>query len=122
MQMSFPHIHGHQDDEILDHIANIDDFQIVAKRFDLLSDTTRLKIFWILCHREKCVLELSKMMQITSAAISHHLKALKEAGLILSRRKKKEVYYQVAESKETQFLHDMIEDLLNIACPGETER
>ena len=121
MQMSFPHIHGHQDDEILDHIANIDDFQIVAKRFDLLSDTTRLKIFWTLCHREKCVLELSKMMQITSAAISHHLKALKEAGLILSRRKKKEVYYQVAESKETKFLHDMIEDLLNIACPGETK-
>lgn len=62
------------------------------------------------------------MMQITSAAISHHLKALKEAGLILARREKKEVYYQVADSKETQFLHDMIEDLLNITCPGETEQ
>lgn len=110
-----------QEDKILEHIASVDQFQVVAELFDQLSDTTRLKIFWILCHREKCVLEISKMMEMSSAAISHHLRQLKAFNLIEARRIKKEVYYKATETPEAKFLHKSIEQLMHIACPGLIE-
>lgn len=110
-----------QEDEILEHIAGVEQFQVVADLFDQLSDTTRLKIFWILCHREKCVLEISKMMEMSSAAISHHLRQLKAFNLIEARRIGKEVYYKATDIPEAQFLHKTIEQLMHIACPGLDE-
>ena len=56
---------------------------------------------------------------MTSPAVSHHLRQLKSSGLILSRRGGKEVYYRAADTEQAQLLHHMIEDLVEIACPGQ---
>ncbi|WP_296877232.1 metalloregulator ArsR/SmtB family transcription factor [Thomasclavelia sp.] len=115
--IQIPHYHGKQDEIILENISQIKDFQIIADIFKLLSDSTRIKIFWILCHSEKCVLDISSLMNMTSAAISHHLKQLKNSHLVISERIGKEVYYKAADTNEAKFLHKSIEELLNIACP-----
>ena len=95
------------------------DFRMVCELFRQLSDETRIRIFWILCHREECVQEIAALMEMSSAAISHHLRRLRACALIISRREGKEVYYRAADTKEARFLHQMIEDLLNITCPQE---
>jgi DNA-binding transcriptional ArsR family regulator len=56
---------------------------------------------------------------MSSPAVSHHLRHLKEAGLVVTRSEEKEVYYKVADTKEAALLHSMIEDLEHIACPNE---
>ena len=56
-------------------------------------------------------------MEMSSPAVSHHLKQLKTGGLITSRREGKEVYYKAAETKQAALLHQMIEKLVEISCP-----
>ena len=95
------------------------DFQTVAEIFKQLADGNRIRIFWLLCHCEECVINLSAMVGMSSPAVSHHLKQLKGAQLITSRREGKEVYYHAADNDRAQLLHHMIEQMIDIACPNE---
>ena len=81
----------------------------------------RIRIFWLLCHCEECVVNLSAMVNMSSPAVSHHLRQLKAGGLITSRREGKEVYYRATLTQQAQLLHHMIEDLVEIACPSDGE-
>lgn len=112
-----PHDHGQSLENLLDTLPEIQDFQKLADVFKQLSDGSRLHLFWLLCHCEECVINLSAMMEMSSPAISHHLKQLKEAGLIVSRRDGKEVYYKAADTPTTKILHDAFEGLMTITCP-----
>ena len=112
-----PHNHGHESKNVFNHMPETDDFQVVSDIFKQMSDASRIRIFWILCHCEECVMNLSAMVDMSSPAVSHHLKQLKQSGLITSRREGKEVYYKAADSDEAQLLHHMIEKLVKITCP-----
>jgi DNA-binding transcriptional ArsR family regulator len=57
------------------------------------------------------------MVEMSSPAVSHHLKMLKAGRLIVSRREGKEVYYKAANTQQAELLHQMIETLLEISCP-----
>ena len=114
-----PHDHGQALEKELDHMPSVDNFQTVADIFKQLGDGSRIRIFWILCHCEECVINLSSMVDMSSPAVSHHLRQLKNSGLIISRREGKEVYYKAADTQRAQLLHHMIEALVEIACPSE---
>lgn len=114
---SLPHNHSNNIDDIISKLPNTDDFLILSDLFRQLSDQNRIRIFWLLCHCEECVINLSALMDMSSPAISHHLKQLKSAGLIVSRRSGKEVYYKAADSDTARALHNMIEALMTITCP-----
>ncbi len=46
-----PHHHGERNISSLQtQLDNINDFQAVAEIFKQLGDTTRIRIFWLLCH------------------------------------------------------------------------
>ena len=60
---------------------------------------------------------------MSSPAVSHHLRRLKSAGLIRSRRSGKEVYYTVVDSEMTRRLHDAVERLMKmLCCPVQGQR
>ena len=100
-----------------EHLDRVDYFQIVAEVFKQLGDTTRIRIFWLLCHCEECVLNISAMMKMSSPAVSHHLRPLKNSGRVVSRREGKEVYYRAADTEQSRLLHQMIERVMEITCP-----
>lgn len=112
-----PHDHGQSIEQELQNMPSTDNFQTVADIFKQLGDGSRIRIFWLLCHCEECVLNLSALVEMSSPAVSHHLRQLKAAGLIVSRRAGKEVYYKAADTARAQLLHHMIEALVEIACP-----
>lgn len=109
-----PHDHGQEPIDI----PSPDDFEIVSTILKQMCDAVRIRIFWVLCHREECVLDISAMMQMSSPAVSHHLRQLRQAGLVVSRRSGKEMFYRAADTSEAHFLHEMIEDLMHLTCPG----
>ncbi len=115
-----PHDHGQPPEPTLAAMPDTESFQTIAELLKQLGDSSRIRIFWLLCHCEECVINLSAMMKMSSPAISHHLKQLKSSGLIVSRRSGKEVYYRAADTQQAQLLHRMIETLLQINCPNPT--
>lgn len=118
--LKLPHDHGQFPGYVIERMPSTNNFQTVADIFKQLGDGNRIRIFWLLCHCEECVINLSAMMKMSSPAISHHLKQLKSSGLIVSRRSGKEVYYRAADTQQAQLLHRMIETLLQINCPDPT--
>ena len=117
-----PHDHG----EIIrlepQDLPSAKNFQTLADIFKQLGDGSRIRIFWLLCHCEECVINLSALVGMSSPAISHHLKQLKAAGLVVSRREGKEVYYTASQSEQTKLLHRAIEQMMAIACPAAAEK
>ena len=119
-----PHRHGNDRDlSRLEHcMQEAESFQAVACLCRLLSDANRVRIFWLLCHCEECVIDLSALVGMSSPAVSHHLRQLRESGLLVSRRVGKEVYYRAAENEQAQLLHRMIERTMEISCPEEESK
>jgi len=103
------------------HIPTDRDFQTLADLFKLLDDPTRLQIFLKLCHTEECVIDLASILEISSPALSHHLKLLKSANLIVSTREGKEVYYTAADTEVARTLHHAIEQIMQVSCPAHRE-
>ena len=125
--MSEVHLpHQHSDEgtmrELQESVETIGSFQTVADVFKQLSDSSRVRIFWLLCHCEECVIDLSAMVGMSSPAVSHHLRQLRESGLLVSRRVGKEVYYRASDSEQAQLLHRMIERTMEISCPEEESK
>ena len=116
---ALPHMHSDLSTRILQHMPHQETFAKVGELLHLLGEENRIRLFWILCHCEECVINLSAMMHMSSPALCHHLKLLKSAGLILSRRDGKEVYYHAADTVEVKLLHRAVETLLSVSCPKE---
>lgn len=117
--MKLPHDHGNgaRLDHLLEEMPGIEGFSAASEVFRLLGDASRVKLFWILCHTEECVTDLAAMMDMSSPALSHHLRFLKVSGLVVSRREGKEVFYRCADTALAGELHHVIEDVVEIACP-----
>ena len=116
---TLPHDHNQSLEHQFDHMPSVENFQMVADIFKQMGDGSRVRIFWLLCHCEECVTNLSTMVDMSSPAVSHHLRQLKASGLIVSRREGKEVYYRAADTETAQLLHHMIEKVVQIACPSK---
>lgn len=114
---ALPHDHGQNDKRILENMPGTADFEAVAELFKQLCDVSRIRIFWTLCHCEECVANLACLVGMSSPAVSHHLRQLKNSGLITARRSGKEVYYKASETPQAALLHEMIEKLMAAACP-----
>jgi len=65
------------------------------KIFQALADPSRRAIFELLTQGEAAVTELTARFDISQPAVSQHLAALKDAGLVNGRREGRFVYYRV---------------------------
>ncbi|MGB8252619.1 MAG: metalloregulator ArsR/SmtB family transcription factor, partial [Anaerolineaceae bacterium] len=54
----------------------------VAELFRAFSDTSRVRILYALCTQEMNVGALSKAVGVSESAISHHLRGLRQMGLV----------------------------------------
>ena len=63
----------------------------------LVGEESRLKILCILKQGQHCVCELMEHTKLSQSLISHHLKDLKDAGLIGDEKKEHWVYYSLTD-------------------------
>jgi len=70
---------------------------VAALRFRALGDETRLRILDQLMAGERSVTELTERVDIGQSLMSHHLRILREAGLVVVRREGRWIHYATAE-------------------------
>jgi len=96
----------------------------LAKIFKALSDENRLKILSSVyakeckcndgqfsCRNETCIKDLSKLLDITIPTISHHIKELVNANLIITEKEGKWVYCKINQKaflKTCTFLNNFL--------------
>ena len=73
----------------------IDETDAAVETLKFLSDGNRLRILRILSQRESCVCELIEQIGLTQPLVSYHLRRLRDAGLVRTRRKAQWVYYSI---------------------------
>lgn len=69
---------------------------VAALRFRALGDETRLRIVETLATGERCVADLMDSLGLGQSLVSHHLRTLRQAGLVTVRRDGRWIYYSIA--------------------------
>ena len=68
-----------------------------ARFLKCIGEPTRLQILKFLADGEKCVSEIIENLHREQSLVSHHLKALKDCGIVVSRHEAQKVYYKLAD-------------------------
>lgn len=69
----------------------------VAELFRAFSDTSRVRLLYLLAAREYNVGALADLVGISESAVSHHLRNLRQMKLVKARRNGKEVFYHIED-------------------------
>ncbi len=80
----------------MSRVVPLDSHRRYARAFKALGDPTRLAMLeMIAAADELCACEIEPSFDLSQPTISHHLKLLREAGLIAGERRGTWVYYRV---------------------------
>ncbi|MBY6348676.1 ArsR/SmtB family transcription factor [Rhodococcoides corynebacterioides] len=77
----------------------------LARMFKAIGDPVRLRLLSLVASHaggEACVCDISGSFELSQPTISHHLKVLREAGLVDCERRGTWVYYRVIPSALTE--------------------
>ena len=69
-----------------------------AKIFKALSDEHRIAVMDMLISGEKCACELLEALNIGQSTLSHHMRILCDAGLVIPRKEGKWTYYSLSKA------------------------
>lgn len=86
----------------------------VAGVFKLCGDPTRVGILCALSRHKLCVSELAAVLEMSSSAISHQLRLLKQTGIVSSKRAGQSVVYTISDPH--------IEEIFNLALSYSEEK
>ena len=92
-------IHVHEDivKKVTREMPGDETLYDLADLFRIFADSTRIKILYVLYGSEMCVCDIAQLLGMTQSAISHQLRALKQAKLVKNRRDGKTVFYSLAD-------------------------
>jgi ArsR family transcriptional regulator len=84
------------------------DAQLLASRFRALADPTRVSIVNRLAAADECcVCDLTAAFELSQPTISHHLKVLRDAGLVQASRRGTWAYYRLVPEALQQLRHTL---------------
>lgn len=92
-----------------------DKYEVRAKVFSALSNPNRIRIVEALITGEKNVGEITTELKIDQSLVSHHLKTLKDCGIVFSTRNGQNRTYGLRNSQFKEILEITDVILVNIA-------
>jgi DNA-binding transcriptional ArsR family regulator len=75
----------------------------LARMFKVLSVDTRVRMIDLLKNRSLCVNALARELKITPAAVSQHLRILRDAGLVIADKRGYFVHYRINRKQLAQW-------------------
>ncbi len=85
----------------------------LSRVFKAIADPVRLRLLSLIASHaggEACVCDLTGAFELTGPTISHHLKVLREAGLIQGERRGTWIYYRVQPDLLAQLSAVLVRD------------
>ena len=73
------------------------DTERLARIFKLMSVDTRVRMIQLLKRRSLCVNALARVLDLTAAAVSQHLRVLRDAGIVTAHKQGYFVHYRINE-------------------------
>ena len=95
------------------------DFEQQARIFKVLSAGTRVHIIELLKERSLCVNALARMLEISPAAVSQHLRVLRDVGIVTADKKGYFVHYRMNEKTLAEWRRIAQELLEQKGAPDE---
>jgi len=80
----------------------------LVKSFKALSDPIRIRILKVLEKKRMCVCELTSVLKIGQSNVSHHLKVLKEAGLVNDKKNGLWVNYELSAGEYNKYAPEIL--------------
>ena len=86
-------------------------FKKITKLLSIAGNDVRLKILFLLnAENELCPCDLADILKMSVPAVSQHIRKMKDAGIITSRREGQTLYYSLNED-ETDILNSIFESI-----------
>jgi ArsR family transcriptional regulator len=87
-----------------DHVRSDPVYVVKARLFRVLGHPVRIRILELLSGGERTVGELQAELGLDSSSASQHLAAMRESGILESRRAGTSVYYAIRDPRVNQLL------------------
>ena len=108
----FMHAHDEIVERVRKEMPGEDTLYDLTDLFRIFGDSTRIRILYVLFEAEMCVCDIAALLGMTQSAISHQLRALKNARLVTSRRDGKTVFYSLADDHVKTIINQGLEHIL----------
>ena len=104
-------IHAHEEivERVRQELPDEDTLYDLSELFRIFGDSTRIRILYVLFEAEMCVCDIAALLGMTQSAISHQLRALKNARLVKARREGKVVFYSLSDDHVKTIIDQGIE-------------
>jgi DNA-binding transcriptional ArsR family regulator len=84
---------------VMGMVFNPGELEVLASRFKILAEPTRLQILAVLCNQERSVQEICDRTGLLQGNVSKHLRLMKDAGVVACRREGIWRYYRVIDTQ-----------------------
>ena len=105
-------IHPQRIEQAQAHLPEDEAMFALADLYKVFGDSTRLRILYALDENELCVCDIASLLGMTVSAISHQLRILRAAKLVVFRREGKTVFYSLADDHVRTILDMGMEHIL----------
>lgn len=108
----FIHAHDELVEKLRREMPDEDVLYDLTELFRIFGDSTRVRILYVLFESEMCVCDIAALLGLTQSAVSHQLRALKNARLVKARRDGKTVFYALADDHVKTIIDQGLEHIL----------
>ncbi len=96
-------------------------FSQAAELFSVFAEKSRLRILYALRSRsELCVCEIACLLESSTSVASHHLRMMKDAGVLANRSEGKLVYYRLVDPQVEALLGIILDRVISIPAGSGT--
>ncbi len=106
---------------VYERMASDRAFERMSPVLRAMADPVRARILYALTIEPLCVCELSRLLEMSMPAVSHHLRILTMTGLLRVRKEGKFACYYLHDERLTGTLRALVRDLATFDVRGEDE-
>ena len=92
---------------VLTEDESIDSAEIFAQ----LSSPARVRLLSMLVQGDMCVCHMAEMLEVSQPAVSHHLKSLRQCGIVRFKKQGKRAVYSLADSPAGEMIRRIMDDI-----------